>query len=277
MQKRTIRIKGLLSTSLFAFICNTYAQESVSSYEKSLINKNESTIQSQTLVQSKRKSAETPINFDMNALKDELQTRGWDTQPQTDGSLILLPQQTLDNKKIKKTDKNTSEKTQWQQLKQQLQNTGWSAFHDTDGSIHLTPPNSLHVKQSEEIIQKNSKAQNTFKDAQQKLRDNGWNVIENSDGSIFIYPPKNAASKKLYSCPGIQPTVSVPLPVDSWQEAHDIAQGWLHKESIPNSALGKIRKIFNVYIVSIVSDKAPYSLMHQIAIKKNNGAVIVLN
>ncbi|NOQ80621.1 MAG: hypothetical protein GQ546_14630, partial [Gammaproteobacteria bacterium] len=72
-------------------------------------------------------------------------------------------------------------------------------------------------------------------------------------------------------------TVNIDLPVNTWQEAHDIAQGWLQDNSIGNAAVGKIRKIINVYIISIVTNKSPHTLMHQVAIRSNDGAVLLLN
>jgi hypothetical protein len=280
MKKQTIRLQGLLNASLFTLISNTHAQESVSSFEQSIINKNEAVIQTRP----ENVVAGTPANFDMKALKIELKTRGWDIQQKTDGSLILLHRKPSGNSLDKMADKNKASNHQWQQLQQKLQNAGWSAVLDTDGSMRLTPPNTVSATKSEEFSHAIKSIENednffkgTFKNTQQKLKESGWHVTNNSDGSVLLYPPKNAVSKKIYSCPGIKPVVEVLLPVDSWQEAHDIAQGWLNDEIIPHSSVGKIREIFNVYIISIVSSETPFVLKHQIAIRKSNGVVIVLN
>lgn len=273
MQKQTIPLQGLLSASLFTLMSISYAQETVSSFEQSIINKNGTKIQTQT---------GTATTLDIKALTNELKTRGWEIQNKADGSLILVPQKPVDSSSDEKLNKNTETKEQWQQLQQKLKNAGWIAVLDSDGSMRLTPPNTVQTTKSEELSHtiksdEGNFIEGTFKDTQQKLKESGWNVTNNSDGSILLYPPKNEAPKKLHPCPGIKTVVKVPLPVDSWQEAHDITQGWLDSKSIPNSTVGKIRKIFNVYIISIVSDKSPYALMHQIAIKKSNGAVIILN
>ncbi len=282
MQKQTIRLQGLLSASLLSVICNTYAQESVSSFEQSLINKSDPVKQAQL----ENGLAGTQADFDMEALAHELKIRGWDIQNKTDGSLILAPRKASENSSEifsdKKADKNTTANVQWQQLQQKLKDAGWTAVLDTDGSMHLTPPDTAPSTKSELPSQTikstaDTHLKDTLKKTQKKLQESGWNVTNNLDGSIFLYPPQNPAAKKLHICQGIKPSVEVSLPVDSWQEAYDIARGWLENESILNSTVGKIRKIFNVYIISIVSDKSPYTLMHQIAIKNNNGAVILLN
>lgn len=271
MQKQTILLQGLLSASLCTFMISSYAQESVSSFEQSIINKNEPKIQTGTA-----------STVDMKVLTNELKTRGWEIQNKSDGSLILVPQKPAGSSSDKKASKKSQTKDQWQQLQQKLKNAGWTAVLDPDGSMRLTPPKTVQTIKSEEIshtIKSNEDKsfKGTFKDTQQKLKESGWNVTNNSDGSIMLYPPKNEASNLIHPCPGIKTAVKVPLPIDSWQEAHDIAQGWLDSESILNSTVGKIRKIFNVYIISIVSDKSPHALMHQIAIRNSNGTVIILN
>ncbi len=268
-------LQGLVTVSLATCISNTQAQGSVSSFEQSLDKSSTSLKQTQ----SQTKLDNMPANYDMKALARKLKTRGWDVKHKSDGSLILVPESLSDLQ----AGKNTSTNTQWQQLKLKFQQAGWSAVIDADGSIRLTPPGSVATAKSSEKTQiiKNDKT-HSFNDMQQKLQVSGWEVNKNSDGSILLYPPEeapqsNTVSKLIASCPGIKTSTNISLPVDSWQEAHDIAQSWLDHKSIPDSSVGKIRKIFNVYIISIVADKTPFNLKHQIAIKNTNGAIITLN
>jgi hypothetical protein len=67
------------------------------------------------------------------------------------------------------------------------------------------------------------------------------------------------------------------LPVDEWSEARRIAQAWLDVQGTEASAVGKIRKVLRVYLVSIVEAKAPYGLRHQIAIRTRDGKVVPLD
>ncbi len=268
-------LQGLLTVSLAACVSNTQAQGSVSSFEQSLDKSSTSLKQTQ----SQTELDNMPANYDLKAFAMKLKTRGWDVKHKSDGSLILLPETPSDLQ----AGKNTSTSTQWQQLKQKFQEAGWSAVIDADSSIRLTPPDSATKARSSEInpVIKGDKRY-SYNDMQQKLQASGWEVNKNSDGSILLYPPEeatqnNAASKMIVSCPGIKTSSNISLPVDSWQEAHDIAQSWLDHESIADSSVGKIRKIFNVYIISIVADKTPFNLKHQIAIKNTNGAIIILN
>ncbi|MCU7834566.1 MAG: hypothetical protein KZQ83_04850 [gamma proteobacterium symbiont of Taylorina sp.] len=279
MYKQIILLQGLLSASLFTFISHTHAQESVSSFEQSLAKKNE-TIKS---TQAETKPGKLSSHYNLHELAKELKTRGWDTQNEADGSLILTPIKSSDNLSHKKEETNASTSSQWQQLQQKLQQAGWSVSNDSDGAMRLTPPSTYAAAKAEENSNTvNNNAQNSFMDMQQKLKASGWDITNNSDGSILLYPPESTPQKKvaadrLQICPGTRQAVEITLPVDSWQEAHNIANEWLKNTSIPYSAVGKIRRINKVYIISIVADKAPYALMHQIAIRNSNGAVIVLN
>jgi hypothetical protein len=67
------------------------------------------------------------------------------------------------------------------------------------------------------------------------------------------------------------------LPIDDWAEANSIANAWLKSADNKTLAIGKIRKILRVYLVSIVTNEAPFVLQHQIAIRQSDGHVIVLN
>ncbi len=281
MFKQCRFLPGLLSASLLIYTSNVHAQESVSSFEQS-INNNTNKPAGQSQPDNTPKMI--PANYDMKELAEKLEKRGWDIQHKKDGSLILVPKTTPDNQT------HASTKSQWQQLQEKFQNSGWTATIDQDGSMHLTPPDKvITFKQEDNNQTGNNKTQTlknssnlSFKKMQNKLQANGWVVRKNSDGSVLLYPPELSAQKKtalekVISCPGIKISNKVPLPINSWQKAHDIAQSWLNHESISDMSVGKIRKIFNVYIISIVADKAPFNLKYQIAIKNSNGAVIVLN
>ncbi|GEM_PF-2170993 len=274
MKKTTIVIQGLLSVSLFSLIRCAQAQESVSSFEQSIINHDK-------VIQASNDSAEIRTHLTMEALSGELKARGWEIQQQTDGSIIMKRHLSSVNTASSQSEKNISVNTRWQQLKQKFQKAGWSAELDNDGAMHLTPPGPTPMSMPQLETTSHNEDQR-FKSMQKQLEKYGWNVTNNADGSMLLYPPeinisKKETAKKLNPCPGEKFEVDVLLPVDSWQEAHDIAHEWLKKESIAESMVGKIRKIFNVYIISIVSAQVPYKLMHQIAIKNTNGAVIILN
>ena len=69
----------------------------------------------------------------------------------------------------------------------------------------------------------------------------------------------------------------VALPVDGWAEVRAVAQSWLDSVNDPTLRLGKARRIFRVYLVSIVDERPPHRLRHQIAVSVEDGRIVVLN
>lgn len=215
-------------------------------------------------------SAEDSLSSFEQALKDT----GWSVQREADGSLILESQAIAGS-----TDgNNTSTEDQWPQLQNKLQAAGWFVEREADGSLRLAPPETSPASAAEpEVITQAAETDegaSSFQDMQQKLKDAGWGVSNSSDGSIILYPPDGS---KPQACPGIAPTVDVTLPVDSWKKAYHIAQGWLSEQPPFNATVGKIRKVLNIYVVSIVSSTTPFNLIQQVAIRNSDGALIILN
>ncbi len=264
---RQIRIvQGMLAIFLLCISHFLLAQDSVADYERSLEADNNK-LQAHEVLNSDEISS---YNFNNKNLIQKLHNSGWDVIKDDEGSLILRPQK----KSVQKVNNSKSRKEQWQKLKSKFQAAGWGAEIDQGGSMRLTPP----VKPFKESTEDSAKPDIfSFQDMQQKLKDSGWGIRNNSDGSIFLFPPQKTIDHKLLICTGTMPGVAVSLPVNSWQDAHNIAQHWLQQESIEQTMVGKIRKIFNIYLISIVSDKAPYALKHQIAVRRTDGHVLFLN
>ena len=242
----------LLATTLAVFWGSINAQVTVSSFEKTL--------------ETPQTDASTDQKLDTADLTRKLEAAGWHVLEEENGNLIVTR---------KAGDKNdaASGAKQWQDIEQQLQETGWTTRRDADGSLILIPP---AIPAPEAPAAKTGQT-GSFEDMQQKLRDAGWEVTNTADGSILLYPPASKVTNKPRACPGLPQTAGVSLPVDSWQKAHSIATDWLNHQSGYNATVGKIRKILNVYIVSIVADRTPHTLIQQIAIRNSDGAVIVLN
>jgi len=203
------------------------------------------------------------------SFEQALKATGWSVQREADGSLVLKPRASTSNQGYETTD------DQWPQLKDKLQAAGWFVDRETDGSLILTPPDQSTPTPDEQKTETGSIG--SLRSMQQQLRDTGWQVIEDSDGSILLYPPGEDFATKPGPCPGSSLTAAIQLPVDNQPEAYIIAQDWLDKQPPFNAQIGRIRKILKVHVVSIVSDKAPYTLVQQIAIRNSDGSVIVLN
>ena len=263
-QIRTIR--GGLAILLLCISHLVLAQNSVADYERSLEANNNGT----QVRQDVNSDAISSYNFNNKNLIQKLHNSGWDVKRDDQGNLILRPQK----KSVQKVNNSKSREKQWQELKSKFQAAGWGAEVDPGGSIRLTPPAKPYKESTEDFAKPDLFS---FRDMQQKLKDSGWEIHNNSDGSIFLFPPQKNIEHKLPVCMGTKPGVAVSLPVNSWQDAYNIARHWLQQQSVKQAMVGKIRKIFNIYLISIVSDKAPFALKHQIAIRRADGQVLVLN
>jgi hypothetical protein len=111
---------------------------------------------------------------------------------------------------------------------------------------------------------------------QERLRDAGWRVKQAADGSLLLYPPDSSIAG-VTPCPGIPAGTEIPLPVDTAEKARRIAEKWLESVPLDDATVGKIRNVVRVYMVSIVSPAPPYRLRNQIAIRKRDGTVVVVD
>jgi len=186
-------------------------------------------------------------------------------------------------------------------VEQAIRDSGWEVKREQNGDLLFMIPGSKNdnsdskpiLVPKEERAQELSASENerravtenkiepdeteySFQSIRLKLKTMGWHVGDNADGSFSFYPPKISKTKTISYCPGNIPNVDITLPVDSWNDAHSIALKWLQESGVSKVSIGKIRKIIKTYLVSIVSEKAPFVLKHQLAIRVNDGSVIVL-
>lgn len=206
------------------------------------------------------------------SFEQALKETGWFVQHEADGSLVLKPRESTGNTQ----GSNTSTDDQWPRLQKELQAAGWFVEREADGSLRLEPPGT-DVSEQLKSIDQDSGSTGPSPAMQKQLRAAGWRVTKGSDGSILLYPPGDSYTNKARPCPGTSNSIEITLPVDSWHEAYRIARSWLKNQPPFHAVVGKIRKILDVHVVSIVSDQAPYTLIQQIAIRNSDGAVIVLN
>lgn len=117
------------------------------------------------------------------------------------------------------------------------------------------------------------------------MGERGWRVGQSADGALLLFPrrEKPHPPDKAFPepCPG---TVADPvkdlvveLPVDGRGEAKMIAESWLATLNEPALAIGRIRRVLRVYLVSIVDSASPHGLRHQVGVNAADGRVVVLN
>lgn len=216
---------------------------------------------------------ETGTEIDLESLRSKLEASGWKVVRQADGSLVLYPRRELVTTDSAKGASSKLPDNQWEQLQEELQAAGWNSTRDSDGSLILIPPGS--TPETSTSVEKQSKP---MAGMQRKLREAGWRVSENSDGSILLYPPEQPRGvATLKPCPGVTPSIEIDLPVNSWGEVNTLAEAWLKQQSLTDVTVGRVRNILKIYLVSIVSHSKPHKLLHQIAIRKSDGHIIVLH
>lgn len=280
MQKKTgMLLRGLLAIFLSLLVYGAIAEDSLTDFEQALQEAGWSVQRTNTgellLMAPEQDTPDdtAPANINMKKLAKELEASGWKVRREADGTLVLEPREP-------EISQGTTppRKDRWLEIQQKLQRAGWSAEREADGSLRLKPPvTAARVEPDVAVTDSEPGNESLFSGMQGRLRDSGWRVTHATDGSILLYPPGKPKSDKARPCPGSAPAVEVTLPVDNWQEAYDIARGWLDNQSISHASVGKIRKILNIYLISIVSSEAPYSLIQQVAIRNSEGTVMVLN
>ena len=187
-----------------------------------------------------------------------MEQAGWSVQRDAEGNLILRPGASGGG------DSGTD---QWQRLQGELRATGWNVDREADGTLLLLPPGPSAPAPGE--------VADPMHDIKQKLRQTGWSVSSSPDGSMLLYPPGRA--QKPDPAAGVVSQARIALPVNNWQEAYDISVAWLESQPDYGASVGRIRRLFRVHLVSIVSKEPPHRLLQQIAIRNRDGAVIVLN
>lgn len=216
--------------------------------------------------------------IDLQTLGNKLEAAGWKVQRKVDGTLELHPREATETTTLSNDPALSPADEQWSQIQQKLKAAGWDASREADGSLVLIPPGeSVETAASAEETAAPEKPDYSMQSMQEKLRETGWQVTENSDGSVLFYPPKQQQNKKgtIQPASGHAPPADFKAPVNSWQQARTLTLHWLKQQS-GNYSVGKIREIYEVYLVSILTNSRSNRLKHQIAIRRSDGHIIVL-
>lgn len=237
-----------------------------------------------------------------------LQAAGWNVEVLVDGSLQLTPGAAS----VEMTDGTdatavpgshpdaepgrVAETAGWQALRR----FGWRVDTDADGATLLFPPSPAPLQRSDvpseppptpRARQDQSDAPQASRDARDALAqdlnvllaERGWRSERDADGALLLYPllPVDTDTPTTTPDAGFFPAAvtegQIQLPVDRWREAHIVATSWLDALGDDTLQLGRLRRVFRVYVVSIVERGHPFALRHQISVGVDDGRVIVLN
>lgn len=208
---------------------------------------------------------------------DELRSHGWQVDIAPDQSVLLYPPARPDVGTVADAPEAIAESPSGPSPEIQSDET------PSSGPGGTPPP------VSEPVAEDQTAAPALSEEALfEALESHGWTVDKAPDGSLLLFPRgyepspvEPAAPTPLPgTCSGHLPVSvadgSIELPVDSWKEAYAIAADWLTDSGIEGLDVGRVRHLFQVHIVSIVEARAPHKLHHQIAIRRSDGRILLL-
>ncbi len=216
-------------------------------------------------------------------LRRLLLERGWLLETNAQGDMLLRPIRPPTSPDIR----------------EMLRERGWRILTDMDGNTLLMPmsPAAIepvatagaasvgHAEPAAAAIDQLPAGKPTAR-FRQVLEEKGWTVRMNSDGSMIVYPPPAAVeAPPIREAPDITPTgycegitlvaEEVQLPVDSEEKALILSTAWMAQFGQADYAVGKARKVNQLFVVSIVDAVAPHTLRNQLLIREN-GTIIAL-
>ena len=180
-----------------------------------------------------------------------------------------------------------------------LRDRGWRLEQDASGNTILTPANvgtsTSGAKKLEETANDSGDTETVtsadpFSQFQRSLRKKGWRVESAPDGAVLVYPPisgkapdanqADAAQAQRGHYKGIESATvlagEVALPVDNEAKAGRIARDWVERFGSPKQVVGRIRRVNDVHIVSIVDETPPHRLRNQLVILTKTGRVVAI-
>ena len=248
-----------------------------------------------------RTTAEPAIAESSTDLLQMLEQQGWQAQTGPDGSLIFRPPTTAPEQKADVGGSKVPPTTgptpaTASDVERLLLERGWRMETDASGNTLLLPAQaSRPTDRSLESVSPTTTEEvaattDPFVQFQRSLSEKGWLVKSASDGSILVYPPvkkavsqadkRDVGSNSRGYCAGIDLTAvqqqEVLLPIDSPEKAFRLATDWIANFGHADHAVGRIRRINQVYSVSVVDTAPPFHLRNQLIIRSDNGRVIAV-
>ena len=169
-------------------------------------------------------------------------------------------------------------------LEAALKRHGWRVEYDSEGSLLLFPPVPDPV--SEPVDPPPAEVGETIDatdlDAlQAAAAERGWGHRREEDGSLVLVPPgRSSESADAPSCQIGMVRVSgaeeVPLPVDTADKAGRLAEFWLQESGVDSLAIGRIRQVNRLFLVSMVEDEQPFFLHTQLVIRADDGCLFAV-
>jgi len=109
----------------------------------------------------------------------------------------------------------------------------------------------------------------------------GWAHRREADGSLVLLPP-GLSPEPGYAGPcqigmvRVSGAEEVPLPVDTEAKAYRLAEFWLRERGASSLAIGRIRQVNRLLLVSMVEDEEPFFLHTQLVVRADDGCLMAI-
>jgi len=167
-------------------------------------------------------------------------------------------------------------------LEAALKGHGWRVERDAEGALLLFPPSPQPVTEPADPLppETGEMIDATDLDAlQAAAAERGWAHRREADGSLVLLPPGVSPEPgDARSCQIGMVRVSgaeeVALPVDTEAKAYRLAEFWLRERGVSSLAIGRIRQVNRLFLVSMVEHAEPFLLHTQLVIRVDDGCLM---
>jgi hypothetical protein len=169
-------------------------------------------------------------------------------------------------------------------LEATLKRHGWRVEHDSEGALLLFPPSSEPAAEAADPLpaETGERIDATDLDAlQAAAAEHGWTHRREADGSLVLLPPgvspePGDAGSCQIGMVRVSSAEEVPLPVDTEAKAYRLAESWLRESDVGSLAIGRIRQVNRLFIVSMVEDEEPFLLHTQLVVRVDDGCLMAI-
>ena len=176
-----------------------------------------------------------------------------------------------------------------QDVYRMLEERGWRVRQDAAGNTLLIPAQGAAAASGTTTVE--GPAEDPMADFRRAAEATGWRVESTADGSLIMYPPRPSAVQQGAAPIGTTPAHggcagkatssiadgSMRLPVGDEASARQLAREWLVENRPAGQAVGRVRRVNRIFVVSIVDNAPPFPLRNQLVIRSDDGRVIPIN
>jgi len=169
-------------------------------------------------------------------------------------------------------------------LEAALKRHGWHVERDTEGGLLLFPPSPEPAPETIDSLpaETGERIDATDLDAlQAAAAERGWAHRREADGSLVLLPPglspePGDGGSCQIGMVRVSGAEEVPLPVDTEAKAYRLAKFWLRERGASSLAIGRIRQVNRLFLVSMVGDEEPFLLHTQLVVRIDDGCLMAI-